>query len=106
MNNGVDAATAETANVRSSLISAGENSVPGVKGFFHSVWDHWKKAAHAVGVVQTRLIMIAFYFVVVLPLGLMMKLGNDKLRLRRPNGSAWVPHEHQEPSLDSARRQF
>jgi hypothetical protein len=74
--------------------------------FPRAVLEHWKKVAHAVGVVQTRLLMIVFYFIAVLPLGLLMRMSDDKLRLRPPKGSAWVPHKTEEPSLEMARRQF
>ena len=33
-------------------------------GFAPTVWAHWKKVAHAVGVVQTRILMVIFYFIV------------------------------------------
>ena len=69
-------------------------------------WLHWKRLAHAVGVVQTRFLMVGFYFLVVLPLGLVMRLADDKLRLQRPQGSCWVPHAHEDQSIDTARRQF
>ena len=102
MSDSVDAASAE---VRSSL-AATERPNSEASGFFAAVWEHWKQAAHAVGVVQTRLLMIVFFFLVVFPLGLLMRIGSDKLHLKRPSGSSWVPHEHQEPSLESAHRQF
>ena len=75
-------------------------------GFLREVWEHWKKIAQAIGVVQTRLLMIGFYFVAVLPLGLLMRLSDDKLHLRRPKGGNWVPHPIVEPSIETARRQF
>ena len=74
--------------------------------FLRATWDRWKKIARAVGVVQTRLLMVVFYFVVVLPLGLIMRLTGDPLHLKRRNGSNWTPHAHEDPSLDTARRQF
>jgi hypothetical protein len=69
-------------------------------------WEHWKKLAHAVGVVQTRFLLVVFYFLFVMPLGLVMRLTQDKLQLRRPTGSCWAPHAHEEQSIEAARRQF
>lgn len=69
-------------------------------------WERWKQIARAVGVVQTKFIMILFYFVMVLPLGLVVRLREDRLRLRPPQGSLWVPHSQEEHTLDRARKQY
>jgi hypothetical protein len=81
-------------------------STPGPTGFVRAAWAHWKKIAHAVGVVQTRVLMVIFYFIVVLPIGLVMRLSGDPLHLKAPMGGNWIAHRHEAPSLDSARRQF
>ena len=83
-------------------------AVSGVQpmGFVHTTWDHWKKIARAVGVGQTRVLMVVFSFVLVCPLGLIMRLAGDPLRLKAHTGSNWTPHRHEDPSLDVARRQF
>jgi hypothetical protein len=75
-------------------------------GVIKGMWDHWKKVARAVGVVQTRILMVILYFLLVFPLGLIMRLTGDPLRLRVHTGSNWTPHRHETPGLDSARRQF
>jgi hypothetical protein len=75
-------------------------------GFLRAAWAHWKKIAHAVGVVQTRVLMVVFYFIVVLPIGLVLRSSGDPLHLKEPKGGNWTPHRHEEPSLDTARRQF
>lgn len=75
-------------------------------GFVHLAWDHWKKIARAVGVVQTRILMVCFYFVFVLPIGIFMRLRGDPLHLKPPAGTNWVPHRQEEPSVETARRQF
>jgi hypothetical protein len=81
-------------------------STPGPLGFLRATWDWWKKIARAVGVVQTRLLMVVFYFLVVLPLGLIMRMSGDPLHLKPGAGSNWSPHRHEKASLDTARRQF
>ncbi len=75
-------------------------------GFLRGAWTHWQQLARAIGVVQTRILMIVFYFIVVLPTGIFARLSDDKLRLRRPAGTCWVPHPPAEQNLDSAHRQF
>lgn len=74
--------------------------------FLRVAWTRWKKIARAVGVVQTRILMVGLYFLFVLPLGMIMRLSGDPLRLKRPPGSNWMPHHDEEASVDAARRQF
>lgn len=75
-------------------------------GYWRAPWNHWKKIARAIGVVQTRILMVCLYFVFVLPVGLIMRSSSDPLHLKRPRGSNWSPHRDDEPSIESARRQF
>lgn len=86
--------------------SAVSSALPAAGNPLRAGWEHWKKLAHAVGVVQTRFLLVLFYFLFVMPLGLIMRLFQDKLQLRRPTGSCWAPHVHEEQSIDTARRQF
>ena len=81
-------------------------SAPQPAGLLRATWQRWKKIARAVGVVQTRILMVFFYFLLVLPLGLILRLTGDPLRLRAREGSNWTPHRHDEANLESARRQF
>lgn len=75
-------------------------------GLLRSTWQRWTQIAHAVGVVQTRFLMIAMYVVFVVPLGLIVAKRQDRLRLKPPAGSLWRSHEQQKQTLESARRQF
>jgi hypothetical protein len=75
-------------------------------GFARRVLERWKKAAHAIGVVQTRFLMFAMFVVMVLPTGLLMRLFRDPLHLRRPPSGNWSPTKDEKPGLDTARRQF
>ena len=71
-----------------------------------ATWTRWKKIARAVGVVQTRILMVCLYFIFVLPVGVVARLSGDPLRLKRPTGSNWTPHRDEEASIESVRRQF
>lgn len=81
-------------------------STPKPVGFVRAAWERWKKVARAVGVVQTRILMVLFYFSFAFPLGLIMRMTSDPLRLKEPPGSNWSPHRDEDASLDAARRQF
>jgi len=79
---------------------------PSPISFLRSAWERWKKIARAIGVVQTRILMVVFYFVLVLPLGLIMRMRGDPLHLKAPRGSNWTPHRDHNANLETARRQF
>jgi hypothetical protein len=74
--------------------------------FLRAAWTRWKKIARAIGVVQTRILMVSVYFIFVLPVGIVMRLKGDPLRLKRPSGSNWAPHHDEEATIDAVRRQF
>jgi hypothetical protein len=76
------------------------------RGYLLRVWDHWKQVAHAVGVVQTRFLMLVIYAIAVVPTGLLMRLARDPLHLRPPAQGNWTPTPQHERSVDAARRQF
>ncbi|HVO27474.1 MAG TPA: hypothetical protein VMW56_28000 [Candidatus Margulisiibacteriota bacterium] len=81
-------------------------AAPAPVGFLRTVWERWKKIARAIGVVQTRILMVVFYFLFVLPIGLLMRMRGDPLHLKEPQGSNWTPHRSQDANLETARRQF
>jgi len=68
--------------------------------------QHWRRAARAIGVVQTRFVMLLIYLIAVLPVGLVFRCRRDPLGLRRPSKSNWMPCPEEEQTLERARRQF
>jgi hypothetical protein len=75
------------------------------RGLHRRIYDRWSRAAHAVGIVQTRVIMLGIYLVVVVPTGVLMRLSRDPLHLRKPATSNWLPVRQIERSVEAARRQ-
>jgi hypothetical protein len=61
----------------------------------------WWRLAHALGWVNTRVLLSVFFFLVVTPTGLVMRVcGWDPLRRRRAGrGSGWLPSplRHRDP---------
>ena len=55
----------------------------------------WMKFGHVLGWINARIILGVVYFVVVTPIGLLLRLfGKDVLRMRmRPAGSYWVKRD-------------
>lgn len=69
-------------------------------------WEGWMRFAHVLGVINTRIIMFIFFFIFVLPIGLVLQLLRDPLHIKHPPDTNWVPHPHDTHGLDSAHQQF
>ena len=53
-------------------------------------WERWKVIAHAIGTFQARVLLSLFYFLIVPPFALIVKL-KDPLALRRRNrAGGWI----------------
>jgi hypothetical protein len=67
----------------------------------------WKVAAHKIGDFQARLLLNIFYFLVLTPFALGVKMFSDPLRIRRQNLARWLPREKETlASIQGPRRQF
>jgi len=87
--------------VQSVMLSEGE--LP----FFKRLTRRWKRFAVQIGDFQSRVILGYFYFTVVLPFGLLVRLAIDPLRLRRPPArSLWIERPAASGEVEDARRQF
>lgn len=65
--------------------------------------------AHALGWINTRLILILVYYLVLTPTGLIMRLfGNDPMsrKLDASAESYWVVRDNRAPSRESLEKQF
>lgn len=85
---------------------AGEAERGSGRGFWRLVFDRWRDASHAIGVVQTRLLMLGVYVLVALPTGLLVRMTSDPLHLREPAGGNWSICSAERCSLERARLQF
>ncbi len=75
-----------------------------------SIWQKlkrgWANYGERMGGVQGRLLMGFFYFIIVLPFGLIARIGSDALAIKRkPANSGWVMWENSTATLDEAREQ-
>jgi len=101
MTNEIPATETHVPSLESPSASATASS-----GLLQATWARWKQIAKAIGVVQTRVLMVIFYFIFVFPLGLLVRRTGDPLHLKAPHGTNWTPHRHEPQSLETARRQF
>ncbi len=70
-------------------------------------WQRWKIIGGVVGNYQSRAVILFFYYTIMLPFGLGVRLFSDPLRIRAGVGAAaWVTRAPVSAHPDDARRQF
>ena len=69
------------------------------------LWQHWTRIAKKIGDFQARLILTLFYFIFIIPIGLIASRFADPLALKN-NAAHWQKRESVPPRLEDARRQF
>ncbi len=75
--------------------------------FLKEFWNRWYTFSQKAGNFQTRVILSFFYFLIVTPFGLLVRVSADPLKKRRgPAPSFWLPKESSDGDLESTRRQF
>lgn len=72
-----------------------------------SLWARLQRWAHQLAEVQARILLTIIYALFVLPVGLIVRLTEDALSLRSPQGrsSHWRRWAGSSDSLRQARRQ-
>ncbi|MFN2168892.1 MAG: hypothetical protein ACK2U9_21875 [Anaerolineae bacterium] len=72
------------------------------------LWSRWLVLARKIGNFQSRVILTIFYFLVVAPFGLAVRILSDPLHVRRGRAgtSGWIEREARAGDLEDARRQF
>ena len=74
-----------------------------------TLWRKWLVVAHAIGRVNSHIIMMLVYFVFMTPFAMAVRWFTDPLRLRAEPGWQPLPVSTASPAatpLDVARRQF
>ncbi len=72
-----------------------------------AAWALWKRVARALGNFQARVWLTLFYFVLVPPFALIVRLFSDPLALAAPTGDTyWVTRPASDASETTGRRQF
>lgn len=74
---------------------------------FVNFWQNWKRYGGYIGDFQSRLFLTVFYFTVMVPFGLLVRLLRDPLHLRKQiTTSTWVKGKAKGTDLNSSRYQF
>ena len=79
-----------------------------MKKFFSLLWSGWKKFAHVLGIVNTRILLTVSYFVIFAVASVISKFSRKDLLDRRMKRSEtyYHPHEPIQATLEACRRQF
>ena len=79
-----------------------------MKRFLLLIWAGWKKFAHALGIVNTTILLSISYFVIIGLVSIISRIfGADFLDKRlRKKSSYWRKREPLDTSLEACRRQF
>ena len=78
-----------------------------MKSILRLGWERFNLVASIMGETQGRVIVIAFYFTILMPFGILSRIFSDPLRLRnKPNRELlWLERQSVSEDLDSARQQ-
>lgn len=87
-----------------ALIAAGLFA-PSAARAFHAAW---MRLAHALGWINSRILLALIFYLVITPVGLMQRLaGRDALRRRGlGGGSYWIPRSATKQSKEQFERLF
>ena len=69
------------------------------------LWEGWKRVGRKIGDFQARLLLSVFYFLILAPFALGLRLMADPLGLKRAGGWQPVTPSTQTP-IERARQQF
>ncbi len=72
-----------------------KNSSPETEkqGFFRRLWEGWKRVARKIGDFNARVILTLFYFILLFPFAMMVKLFTDPLEIKKKEHVGWHNRE-------------
>lgn len=72
------------------------------------LWKKWLAIAQVIGNFQGQVILTLFYFVLVLPFGLVISLFTDPMKMKSPLSprSNFAEWKHKPDDLEAAHRQY
>lgn len=69
------------------------------------LWEGWKRVGRVIGNFQARLMLTIFYIVLIAPLGLLVRVCADPMRIRHPRDK-WLHRDPDGTDLIAAQRQW
>ncbi|RMF00101.1 MAG: hypothetical protein D6768_13570 [Chloroflexi bacterium] len=71
-----------------------------------NVWRHWKEFGHFLGDWLARVVLTIFYFTVLVPFGLGVRLFADPLHIKSTPAEQWRPRTTGDQNFDEVLRQY
>ncbi len=59
------------------------------QGFFRRLWEGWKKIAQKIGDFNASVILTIFYFILLSPFAIMLKIFTDPLEIKNKKHVGW-----------------
>ncbi len=85
-------------------MSSASTTSPGV---LRRLWQGWKRVGRKIGDFQARVLLTVFYFTIVAPFGLGIRVGGDPLAIKPRTARGWrVRETPRGTTLERALRQF
>jgi len=77
-------------------------------GIFKRIWQRWTGFSKRMGSFQSRVMLSFFFFIIVSPAALMIKMLGDPLRIKKKEDleTYWVAKTPSSSELEDYRRQF
>ena len=72
--------------------------------YLKTVWSLWKRLAQTIGDFIGRIVLTVFYFTILVPFGLGVRLLSDPLELKDFPKAGWLDRETHDTSLEHGRR--
>lgn len=77
------------------------------KGQSNNLWTKWKEFSQRMGSFQSKIILSFFFFILVTPFAMGVKLFSDPLKIKHSsNPTYWVPKKESESNIEEYRKQF
>ena len=77
------------------------------KNFFRKLWTSWKNFSKRMGSFQSRILLSLFFFLLVSPFALAMKILSDPLKIKeKSTKSYWLQKTERKLDIEEFKRQF
>lgn len=72
-----------------------------------NLWEWWKRVARKIGDFQARIILTIFYFIILGPFALGVRLGSDPLAIKASTQRGWhLKTQTKGTPMEQATKQF
>ena len=76
-----------------------------MKEILNRAWNTWKRVGQAIGDFIARIVLTIFYFSLLLPFGIGVRLFSDPLNLRTKEELGWIKRTSRDITLEDGWRQ-